>query len=97
MIQDKDLNTLHKKETAEISLVSDWMVANKLTLNLTKFNVIVVKRNSRNNKQKLTLPITHITPGLTIVKCTKDVGILLDNQLSFNTHIGMLTKKLSWQ
>ena len=57
---------------------------------------MVVEPNSRNNKQKLTLPITNIIPGLTTVKCTKYLGIILDNQLSFNAHIDMLTKKLSF-
>ena len=77
ILQDKDLNTLHKKVTAEISSVSNWMAANKLSLNLTKSNVTVVEPNSPNNKQKLTLPITHIIPGLTTVKCTKYLGIIL--------------------
>ena len=95
ILQDKDLNTLHKKITAEISSVSNWMAANKLSLNLTKSNVTVVEPNSRNNKQKLTLPITHIIPGLTTVKCTKYLGIILDHQLSFNAHIDTLSKKLS--
>ena len=33
ILLDKDLNTLHKKVTAEISSVSNWIAANKLTLN----------------------------------------------------------------
>ena len=33
ILQDKDLNTFHKKVTAEISSVSNWMAVNKLTLN----------------------------------------------------------------
>ena len=41
LLQDKDLNTLYKKVTTEISSVSNWMAANKLSLNLTKSNVIV--------------------------------------------------------
>ena len=71
------------------------MSANKLTLNLTKSNVIVIKPNSRNSQQKLTLSVTHFTPGLTTANCTEYLGIVLDHQLSFNAHIDMLTKKLS--
>ena len=95
ILQDKDLNTLHIKVTAEISSVSNSMAANKLTLNVAKSHVIVVEPNSRNSEQKLTLSVTHITQGLTTVKCTKYLGIILDDQLSFNAHIDMLTKKLS--
>ena len=54
----------------------------------------MVEPNSHNNKQKLTLPITHIIPGLTTVKCTKYYDYTC-HQLSFNAHIDMLTKKLS--
>ena len=71
------------------------MSANKLTLNLTKSNVIVIKPHSRNSQQKLTLSVTHFTQGLTTANCTKYLGIVLDNQLSFNAHIDLLTKKLS--
>ena len=65
ILQDKDFNNLHKKVTAEISSVSNWMAANKLTLNLAISNVIAVKPNGSNNKQKLTLPIARIIPALT--------------------------------
>ena len=84
-----------QKVTAEISSVSNWIAANKLTLNWTKSNVIGVEPNSHNNKQKLTLPITRIIPGLNTTECTKYLEIILNNQLSFNAHIDMLTKKLS--
>ena len=95
ILQDRHLNILYKKVNAEISSVSNWMAANQLTLNLTKFNVIVVEPNSRSSKQKLTLPVTHITLGLTTVKCTEYLGIILDNQLlSFNALIDMLHNKL---
>ena len=50
ILQDKDINTLHKKLTAETSSVRNWMAANKLTLNVTKPNVIVVEPNTRNRK-----------------------------------------------
>ena len=33
ILQDKDLNNIYKKVTAEISSVSKWIAANKLTLN----------------------------------------------------------------
>ena len=65
ILQDKDLNNLHKKVTAEISSVSNWMPANKLTLNLAISNVIAVEPNGSINKQILTLPIARIIPGLT--------------------------------
>ena len=55
----------------------------------------MVEPNSRNSKQKLTLPVTHINPGLTSVKCTKYLEITLDKQLSFNAHLDMSTKNLS--
>ena len=71
------------------------MAVNKVILSLTKSNVIVVELNSRYSKQKLILPVTHITSVRTTLKCTKYLGIILDNQLSFNAHIDILTKKSS--
>ena len=42
ILQDSTLNHLNNKVSSEISSVNKWMVANKLTLNLEKSNVIII-------------------------------------------------------
>ena len=73
------------------------MVANKLTLNLEKSNVIIINpKNSPIGTKPNTVSIhQHVLPSLSSVTAAKYLGVVLDDDLSFKTHIDMLTKKLS--
>ena len=48
IIKEKHLNNLHEKMTGKISSLNKWMIANKLTLNSSKSNLILIqpKNNS---------------------------------------------------
>ena len=68
------------------------MMAYKLTLNLTKSKVIVI-----NPKNPLigTKPLSfhqHLLPSPSTVFTAKYLGVVLDDGLSFKTHINILTK-----
>ena len=73
------------------------MVANKLTLNLEKSNVIIINlKNSSIASKPNTVSIhQHVLPSLSNVTAAKYLGVVLDDGLSFKTHINMLIKKLS--
>ena len=73
------------------------MVANKLTFNLTKSNVIIINpKNSPIGTKPNTVSIhQHFLPRLSTVTAAKCLNVVLDDGLSFKTHINMLTKKLS--
>ena len=73
------------------------MVANKLTLNLTKSNVITINpKNYPIGIKPNTVSIhQHFLPSLSTVTAAKNLGVVLDDGLLFKTHINMLTKKLS--
>ena len=73
------------------------MVANKLTLNLSKSNVILI--NAKNNKACSVLtsePLDNaaLTKFL-ITKCDKYLGVTFDDSLSFDLQINNVAKKLS--
>ena len=97
ILQDNTLNHLYNKIFSEISSVNKWMGANKLTLNLEKSNVIIINlKNSQIGSKPNTVSIhQHVLPSLSTVTAAKYLGVVLDDGLSFKTHINMLTKKLS--
>ena len=68
------------------------MITNKLTLNMSKSNVIIINSNingkSSKNCYNDVLPIT-------IVKNAKYLGVTFDESLSFECHIKKLVKRLS--
>ena len=73
------------------------MVADKLALNLTKFNVIIINpKNSPIGTKPNTVSIyQHFLLSLSAVTAAKCSVVVLDDGLSFKTHINMWTKKLS--
>ena len=97
ILQDNTLNHLYNKVSSEISSVNKWMAANKLTLNLEKSNVIIINpKNSPIGTKPNTVSIhQHVLPSLSTVSAAKYLGVVLDDGLSFKTHINMLTKRLS--
>ena len=46
IVEDKNLNDLHKKITTEITSLNTLMIANKLTLYLSKSNLILIQPKS---------------------------------------------------
>ena len=97
ILQDSTINHLYNKASSEISSVNKWMVANILTLNLTKSNVIMINpKNSPIGTKPNTASIhQHFLSSLSTVTVAKNLGVVLDDGLLFKTHITMLTKKLS--
>ena len=93
ILQDNTLNHLYNKVSSEISSVNKWMVANKLTLKLEKSNVIIINpKNCLIGTKPNTVSIhQHVLPSLSTVTAAKYLGVL-DDGLSFKTHINMLTK-----
>ena len=97
ILQHENISGLKKIVKEEICAVNNWMIANKLTLNMSKSNVILI--NAKNNKMCSLLtsePLDNaVLPEFLITKCAKYLGVTLDNSLSFKLHIDKLTKKLS--
>ena len=77
----------------ELDKLSDWLLANKLSLNETKTELLIVRPkntdypehlNIKINNHKL-IPVTHV----------KYLGCIIDEHLTWNQHVKQLIKKLS--
>ena len=89
ILQHNNLADLNVKISTEIKAIEKYMIANKLTLNISKSNVIVINSNSKNNN----LTTDVIASKLLLVQNAKYLGVLFDNSLSFKNHIALLEKK----
>ena len=70
------------------------MKANKLSLNLSKLNTIILDpKHNLNNKLKTSSAYAHSDLGL--VSLTKYLGVTINHCLSFDRHIKNLINKLS--
>ena len=79
----------------DLENVKNWLIANKLTLNMTKTEFMLI--GSRQKLQTLANPPKPIINGTPIKQVTtaKSLGVLIDNNLNWSSHIDKLTKKLA--
>ena len=75
--------------------VSNWLIANKLTLNMTKTEFMLI--GSRQRLCTLTVPPRPSINGSPIehVTTAKSLGVLIDDNLTWRSHIDKLTKKIA--
>ena len=72
--------------------MNKWMIANKLTLNMSKSNVITINSNENGKSSKNCY--NEVLPTM-IVKNAKYLGVTFDESLSFDRHVKNLIKRLS--
>ena len=87
--QDDDIDNLVFTINSELREVSSWLIANRLTLNVDKSNIVLFQ-----NKSKLKLDISLNGEKLKQTAFVKYLGVLIDERLSWDKHIFMTTKKI---
>ena len=73
----------------DLSLMTDWFNANRLSLNLHK----TVAMQFWNNNTNLELRVDNVK--IPVVESTKFLGVQIDNQLTWHNHVNHLINKLS--
>ena len=73
----------------DLSLMTDWFNANKLSLNLYK----TVAMQFWNNNTNLELRVDNVK--ILVVETTKFLGVQIDNHLTWHNHVNHLINKLS--
>ena len=89
----KCTNDIQLTVNNELSKLSNWLTANKLTLNVDKSNFLIFKpKNASNNLSQIKLEIN----GELLKEKTesKYLGITIDNKLTFSKHISDIHKKI---
>ena len=89
---DKDVNIIQSCLNEDLLNISKWLIANKLSLNMTNTEVILI-----GSRQKLTT--LTASPALSIkgipvnqVSTSKSLGVLIVANLTWGSHIDMLAK-----
>ena len=79
----------------DLENVKKWLIAKKLTLNMTKTEFMLI--GSRQRLYALTNPpIPEINGApITQVSVAKSLGVLIDNNLNWSSHVDKLTKKVA--
>ena len=86
----KDVNEAAVTMTQELTNISEWLAANKLSLNVGKSKLLVF-----NNKRKVEVNLTLNGEPLKEVDHAKYLGILIDNKLNWIPQINAVNLKVS--
>ena len=88
--QNIDFNLLESEVNTELDKVADWLLANKLTLNVKKSKYMIISRKRHIPQLQLGIKNNELE------QCSfyKYLGIFIDKDLSWKTHIQYITKKV---
>ena len=96
---DKNLRELEIKVNTELSKIFDWLVANKLSLNIKKFNFVIFRPRQKILNYQVNLKVfdhhTNSYISLERKKFIKYLGVLIDENLSWSYHIAHVASKIS--
>ena len=92
---DKDVNIIQSCLHEDLLNISKWLIANKLTLNMTNTEfILIVSRQKLNALTASNILSINGTP-VNQVSTSKSLGVLIDANLTWGGHIDMLAKKIA--
>jgi hypothetical protein len=91
-----DLKVLFSIANVTLRSIYQWLVCNKLTINLDKTNYMIFKPSTSINSaiSKLNLSVNINNISLARTSSIKYLGVWLDENLSWDIHVAELLKKL---
>ena len=93
MIPTSDINNLNKYINHNFFDIVQWLRTNRLSLNKGKIEIILFQPKGKNITKNLNFRINW--QKINLVKQTKDLGIYLDENLTWNFQINQFKSKLS--
>ena len=96
---DKNLKSLESTVNDELCKLYDWLIANKLSLNIKKSNDVIFWPRQKDAKYEVNLKIfNHHTNSYTFLErksYVKYSGVLIDENLSWKHHVLHKASKIS--
>ena len=89
----KDIGNLEKNMNTELSNISDWLSANRLSLNVGKSKLLYCTNRDRNPLNNINLKMNNEI--LKEVDNAKYLGVYIDNKLNWNVQINNIKLRLS--
>ena len=90
---DTNVKSLNQVVNNELIKVTEWLQANKLTINIKKTQVVLFKAKNKKIKEPMTLRING--EEIKQVSSTKFLGIIIDSKLNWKQHIAYIQNKIS--
>ncbi|MCP4484704.1 MAG: reverse transcriptase family protein, partial [Flavobacteriaceae bacterium] len=91
LFANKCLDALEQTINSELVKVSSWLLANKLSLNVSKSNFLLVCSRKPNRDIQLKINNTNLKQE----NYTKYLGVMIDEKLNLKLHLKQINLKLS--
>ena len=95
IISHSNYNDLIRIVNDELKNISVWFKANKLSLNIKKTNYVIFKNRQSNRVYDDDIDISIDGVQIDKVSCTKFLGIIIDESLTWNDHNTYVTNIVS--
>ena len=90
-----DLHLIQSSLSHDLEKLSKWLVCNRLTLNATKTEFMVIGSRQRLSTLSDTLELSIDNVPIEQVSSVKSLGIYIDENLTWHFHIDKLCKKIA--
>ena len=92
---DKDVNILQSCLNEDLLNISKWLITNKLTLNMTKTEVMLIGSRQKLNTLTTSLVLNINGTPINQVSTSKSLGLVIDANPTWGSHIERLAKKVA--
>ena len=75
--------------------ISDWMVANKLSLNASKTECMLIGSHKKLQQNRNDFQIEIDNAPIECVNVSKSLGVMIDETLTWHCHVDLITKKVN--
>ena len=89
------IEELEGKLNCELNNVHNWLIANKLTINVSKTEYMLVGTRQRLSRNRYDSKIQIGGVDIKQVSTTKSLGILVDKNLNWYQQVDSISKKVS--
>ena len=93
----RDLKVLEKTVNSELKKVKIWCDVNRLSINFTKTNFMIIKSKKKKDDQ-LNINIESADGTINVLQRRQKIkylGVLLDETMSFNHHISYICTRIA--
>ena len=90
-----DLESIQLCLNEDLTNVFNWLQANKLTLNMTKTEFMLIGSGQRLGTLTASPTTRMNSTQVSQVTSTKSLGVIIDDRLDWHSHIEKLTKKIA--
>ena len=92
---DNDICSIETSLNQDLSNINRWLIAIKLTLNMTKTEFMLIGSRQKLNSLSAFAALEINGTQLNRVNFTKSLGVLIDENLTWSNHINTITKNIS--